>query len=86
MQETSAVTVYAIQIMNRVHDIARGTLRFGINRLFMIARSHYENIDLAMMSQGFAPGNSEAELEDIKESVAPWHRTYLSKLRMRSSS
>ena len=70
MQETSAVTVYAIQIMNWVHDIARGTLRFGINWLFMIARSHYENIDLATMSQGFAPGYSDTELEDIKKEVA----------------
>ena len=37
----------------------------------MIARSHYENIDLATMSQGFVPGYSIAELEDIKNEVAP---------------
>ena len=33
---------------------------------------HYENIDLATMSQGFAPGNSEAELDKIKETRHPW--------------
>ena len=37
----------------------------------MIARSHYENIDVATMSQGFAPSCSKAELEDIEKEVAP---------------
>ena len=39
--------------------------------MFEIAHSHYENIDLAMMSQGFVPGYSDAELEDIEKEVAP---------------
>ena len=55
----------------------RGVLCFGVNRSFMIARSHYENIDLAMMSQGFVPGYSNVEMEDIEKEVALWHRTYL---------
>ena len=46
-------------------------LRFGVHRSFAIARSHYENIDLATMSLGFALGYSEAELDDIEEAVAP---------------
>ena len=37
----------------------------------MIARSHYENIDLVTMSQDFTPGYSEVELEDIEKEVAP---------------
>ena len=37
----------------------------------MIARSHYENIDLATMSQGFAPIYIDAELDVIEEEVAP---------------
>jgi len=37
----------------------------------MIAHSHYENIDLATMSQGFTPVYSYAELEDIEKEVAP---------------
>ena len=37
----------------------------------MIACSHYENIDLAMMSQGFMLNYSDAELEDIEKEVAP---------------
>ena len=37
----------------------------------MIAYSHYENIDLAMMSQGFALVYTDAELDDIEKEVAP---------------
>ena len=57
--------------MDRACDIARGVLRYGVNRSFAIARSHYENINLAMMSQGFVPIYSDAELEDIEKEVAP---------------
>ena len=67
----SSLMVRTIQIMDRAHNIARGTLRFAINKLFAITRSHYENIDLATMSQGFVPGYSNAELEDIEKEVAP---------------
>ena len=71
VQETSSLAVHAIQITDLAHDIARGTPRFGVNRSFAIAHSHYENINLATMSQGLAPGYSDAELEDIKMEVAP---------------
>jgi glutamate mutase epsilon subunit len=37
---------------------------------FTIARSHYENINLATMSQGFMPGYNDDELEQIEETVA----------------
>ena len=57
--------------MDRVHDIVRGALCFGVNRSFVIARSHYENIDIETMCQGYALSYSDAELEDIKKEVAP---------------
>ena len=62
---------YTIWIMDRACEIARDALCFGIHRSFAIARSHYENIDLATMSQGFTPVYSDAELEDIEKEVAP---------------
>ena len=37
----------------------------------MIAHSHYENIDLATMSQSFTPVYSITKLEDIEKEVAP---------------
>ena len=66
----SSLVVRAVQIMDRAHEIARGVLHFGVNRSFVIARSHYENIDLATMSQGFVPGYFDIELEDIEKEVA----------------
>ena len=57
--------------MDRACEIARDALCFGIHRSFAIARSHYENIDLVMMSQGFTPIYSDIEMEDIEKEVAP---------------
>ena len=57
--------------MDQAHNITRGMLCFGVNRSFVIARSHYENMDLEMMSQGFMPGYSGTELEDIEKEVVP---------------
>ena len=51
--------------------MARSALRFGVHRSFMIARSHYENINLATMSLGFAPVYTDAELDGIEKEVAP---------------
>ena len=63
--------VRATQITDQACDMARGVLCFGVHRLFMIARSHYENIDLVTMSQGFTPVYTDVELDDIKKEVAP---------------
>ena len=63
--------------MDQAREIMRHVLHFGVHRSFAIAHSHYENIDLPMMSQGFAPGYIEVELEEIEETVALWCRIYL---------
>ena len=63
--------VHATRIMDQARDMARGALCFGVHRSFAIAHSHYENIDMATMSQGFAPVYTNAELEDIEKEVAP---------------
>ena len=49
-QEMSSFVVHVIQITDQAREIMRDALGFGIHRSFAIARSHYENIDLAMMS------------------------------------
>ena len=67
----SSLTVYVVWIMDQVREMARDALRFGVHRSFTIARSHYENIDLEMMRQGFALSYSNAELEGIEMEVAP---------------
>ena len=63
--------VHATRITDRARDMARGALHFGIHRSFTIAHSHYENINLATMSQGFAPIYINIELDVIEEEVAP---------------
>ena len=63
--------VHATRIMDQARDMARGALCFGVHRSFAIAHSHYENIDQAIMSQGFMPICTDAELDVIKEEVAP---------------
>ena len=57
--------------MDWARDMARGMLRFGIHQSFTIAHSHYENIDLAIMSQGSAPIYTDTELDDIEKEVTP---------------
>ena len=70
-QETSSYAVRTVQIMDRVREIMRDALHFSVHRSFMLARSHYENNDLATMSQGFTPVYSNAKLEDIEKEVPP---------------
>ena len=57
--------------------MARSVLRFGVHRSFAITHSHYKNIDLAMMSQGFMPIYTDVKLDDIEKEVAPWRMTFL---------
>ena len=63
--------VRATRITDRARDMARGALCFGVHRSFAITHSHYKNIDLAMMSQGFTPIYTDTELDVIEEEVAP---------------
>jgi hypothetical protein len=50
--------------------MTQNALRFGTQQSFAIARSHYENIDLEAMGQGFAPGYEDAELDEIEKTAA----------------
>ena len=72
--------VHVLWITDQAREITRDALRFGIHRSFVIAHSHYENIDLASMSQGFALGYSEVKLEDIEKEVAPLALDLFSKI------
>ena len=57
--------------------MARGVLHFGVHQSFTIARSYYNNIDPATLSQGFTPIYTDAKLDDIEKEVAPWRMTFL---------
>lgn len=59
-QGVSSLVVRAVGITDRARRLVRDALRLGVHRAFAIARSHYENIDLAAMSEGFVPSYTNA--------------------------
>ena len=69
--ETSSLAVWVAQVLDWVRTLAMEALYTGIHRVFTIARSHYINIDLSVISEGFAPGYTDAELDEIEKEAAP---------------
>ena len=68
---TNLLMAHAVEIMTRVRQLERNALHTGVNQSFLIARSHYgDNIDLEVMSHGYAPGYEVHELE-METVVAP---------------
>ena len=57
--------------MDWARDMAKSALRFGVHQSFVITHSHYKNIDLATMSQGFVPIYTNTEQDNIEKEVAP---------------
>ncbi|RLN09750.1 uncharacterized protein C2845_PM11G07580 [Panicum miliaceum] len=55
-------------------------LHLGVRRAFAVTRSHYEDIDLPELSQGFVSGYEEEELEWIEDHVAPLGRALAEKM------
>jgi hypothetical protein len=54
--------------MVRAGVLERDAFHVGINRSFMIARSHYgETISI----EAYVPGYNEKELEELEEAVVP---------------
>ena len=69
---TSSLVACAVEIIARVRQLERSALHAGVNQSFMIARSHYgDNIDLEVMSHGYAPGYEVHELEEMETVVSP---------------
>ena len=78
---TSSLVAHAIEITARVRQLERNGLHAGVNQSFMIARSHYgDSIDLETMSLGFAPGYTDAKLDEIEAAVSPLSRDLADKI------
>jgi hypothetical protein len=69
-QEGSSLVVRATRLVDRVLEATRLALGFGVHQSFMITRSHYVNIDLVAMSQGYAPSYTDAQLDKIEKAAA----------------
>ena len=68
--ETSSLAIWVTQILDRACTLTRVALYTDVHRAFAIARSHYINIDLPMISEGFAPSYTDAELDKIEKEAA----------------
>ena len=69
--ETSSLAVRVTQIPNQVCVLAREALYTGVHRAFAVARSHYIDIDLPVISEGFTPSYTDTELDEIEKEAAP---------------
>ena len=69
--ETSSLVVWVTQILDRACALTWEALYIGVHHAFAIARSHYININLPVISEGFMPSYTEAELDEIDKEVAP---------------
>ena len=70
VMEMSLLVVRVTQIPDRARALTRAALYTDVHRAFAIARSHYINIDLLVISEGFAPGYTDAELDKIEKEAA----------------
>ena len=69
---TSSLTTRATGIMARVGQLEEDAFHAGITQAFTVARSHYDQeINLEVMSLGFAPGYENFELDEIEKAVTP---------------
>jgi hypothetical protein len=62
--------VHATRITDRACKVTRLALGFGVHQSFVITRSHYENIDLVVMSQGYALSYTDTQLDEIEKAAA----------------
>lgn len=79
-KEIDKVGTWLIRFAEDARDARRYALHFGVQRSIAIARSHYVDINLEELSQGFVPDYEDAELDKIEEEVAPLARTLAEKM------
>jgi len=62
--ETSSLVVQVTEIPDQARALAREALYTGVHRAFTIARSHYINIDLPVIREGFALGYTDVRSQE----------------------
>ena len=79
---TSSLTTHAAGITARVGQLEEDAFHAGITQTFTIARSHYDReINLEVMSLGFAPSYEDSELDEIEKAVTPIARNLVNRLK-----
>ena len=71
-EETGSLAARAADITAWVRQLEENTFHVRITQAFVVARSHYDQeINLEVMSLGFAPGYEASELDEIENAVTP---------------
>ena len=79
---TSSLTTHATSITAWVGQLEEDAFHAGITQAFSVAHSHYDReINLEVMSQGFAPGYEDPELDEIEKAVTPIARNLANRLK-----
>ena len=80
--ETSSLVARAVGITAWVGQLEEDAFHAGITQAFIVARSHYDReINLEVMSQGFAPIYEDAELDEMEKAVTPLARDLVNRLK-----
>ena len=70
--EASSLAAHAAGIMAHVGQLEEDAFHTGITQAFAVAHSHYaQEINLEVMSHGFAPVYDDDELDEMEKAVAP---------------
>ena len=69
-------------ITTRVGQLEEDAFHTGITHAFTVARSHYDReINLEVMSLGFAHGYEDSELDEIEKAVTPIAQKLVNRLK-----
>ena len=80
--ETSSLAARAAGITARVGQLEEDAFHTGITQAFDVAHSHYaQEINLEVMSHGFAPVYDDDELDEMEKAVAPLARNLVNTLK-----
>lgn len=65
----TTLAVRVTLILGRVHELERDVPHTSVNRVFGIARSHYTNINLVVLSEGYPDAYEDEELDELEDKV-----------------
>ena len=72
LEETGSPEAHVVDILAWVCQLEENAFHAEITQAFAIARSHYDReIDLEIMSLGFAPSYEASEMDEIEKAVMP---------------
>ena len=82
LEETSSLAACVVDITTWVRQLEENAFHTGITQAFVVARSHYDQeVNLEVMSLGFAPSYDNFELDEIEKAVTPIARNLVNRMK-----